>query len=78
MTEWEDRLRELAGEPNEPGSFIGRWIDRLLFVDVVALGVGGVLLPLRSGSCCCADSRAAALAEEEGERGQGSEVSRLM
>ena len=34
LTQWEDRLRELAGEGNEPGSFIGRWLDRLLFVDV--------------------------------------------
>ena len=28
LTDWEDRLRELAGEPNEPGSFIGRWVRR--------------------------------------------------
>lgn len=34
LTEWEDRLRELAGEPNEPGSFIGRWTHQLLFFDV--------------------------------------------
>jgi hypothetical protein len=34
LTDWEDRLRELAGEPNEPGSFIGRWTHELLFVDV--------------------------------------------
>ena len=34
LTQWEDRLRELAGEPNEPGSFIGRWTHELLFVDV--------------------------------------------
>ena len=34
LTAWEDRLRELAGEGNEPGSFVGRWMDRLLFVDV--------------------------------------------
>ena len=33
LTDWEDRLRELAGEPNEPGSFIGRYIDSVLFVD---------------------------------------------
>jgi hypothetical protein len=33
LTDWEDRLRELAGEPNEPGSFIGRWIHSVLFVD---------------------------------------------
>ena len=33
LTDWEDRLRELAGEPNEPGSFIGRCIHRVLFVD---------------------------------------------
>ena len=34
LTEWEDHLRELAGESNEPGSFIGRWTHALLFVDV--------------------------------------------
>ena len=34
LTDWEDRLRELAGEPNEPGSFIGRWTHELLFVDI--------------------------------------------
>jgi hypothetical protein len=34
LTAWEDRLRELAGEPNEAGSFIGRWMDTLLFVNV--------------------------------------------
>jgi hypothetical protein len=34
LTEWEDSLRELAGEPNGPGSFIGRWTHDLLFVDV--------------------------------------------
>jgi hypothetical protein len=34
LTEWEDRLREAAGETTEPGSFIGRWLDQLLFVDL--------------------------------------------
>jgi hypothetical protein len=34
LTEWEDRLRELGGESGEPGSFVGRWLDRLLFVDL--------------------------------------------
>lgn len=33
LTDWEDRLRELAGETSEAGSFVGRWMDRLLFVD---------------------------------------------
>jgi hypothetical protein len=33
LTDWEDRLRDLAGEPNEPGSFVGRWIHNVLFVD---------------------------------------------
>jgi hypothetical protein len=39
LTEWEDRLRELAGEANGPGSFIGRWVDKLLFVDVSPLAL---------------------------------------
>jgi hypothetical protein len=34
LTEWEDHLRELGGESGEPGSFVGRWLDRLLFVDL--------------------------------------------
>ncbi len=34
LTEWEDRLREAGGASTEPGSFIGRWIHALLFVDV--------------------------------------------
>ena len=34
LTEWEDALREAGGAPNEPGSFVGRWADALLFVDV--------------------------------------------
>jgi hypothetical protein len=34
LTKWEDRLRELGGETSAPSSFIGRWIDRLLFIDV--------------------------------------------
>ena len=37
LTDWEDRLRELGGAPNEPGtSFIGRWAHDLLFVDLPA------------------------------------------
>lgn len=34
LTEWEDRLREAGGETVEPSSFIGRWLDALLFVDL--------------------------------------------
>jgi hypothetical protein len=34
LTEWEDRLRERAGESAEPVSFVGRWIHKLLFVDL--------------------------------------------
>ena len=35
LTEWEDRLRERAGEPpTEPVSFIGRWVHKLLFFDL--------------------------------------------
>ena len=34
LTAWEDGLRELAGEPGQPRSFIGYWIDKLLFVNV--------------------------------------------
>ena len=34
LTEWEDHLRKLAGESQDSGSFVGRWAQRLLFVDV--------------------------------------------
>ncbi len=34
LTDWEGRLRDLAGEPNAPGSFIGRWAHDVLFVDL--------------------------------------------
>jgi len=42
LTEWEDRLRELAGETAESGSFIGRWTHAILFIDVspTALTIG--------------------------------------
>jgi len=33
LTEWEDRLREASGSPNEPGTFLGRWAHDLLFID---------------------------------------------
>jgi hypothetical protein len=34
LTEWENQLREMAGETSEPGSFIGRWMEQLLFVNL--------------------------------------------
>lgn len=34
LTEWENRLRELAGEDSAPGTFVARWMDRWLFVDL--------------------------------------------
>jgi hypothetical protein len=34
LTRWEDQLREMAGGSPEPGSFIARWMDRILFVDL--------------------------------------------
>jgi hypothetical protein len=33
LTVWEDRLRELAGQPLEAGSFIGRLLHDLLFYE---------------------------------------------
>ena len=33
LTEWENRLRERGGGTDAPGSFIGRWVHRLLFVE---------------------------------------------
>ena len=34
LTTWENRLRELGGRPGQPGSFIGRWVHRLIFLDL--------------------------------------------
>jgi len=34
LTIWEDRLRALAGHAVEQGSFLGRFLDRLMFFDV--------------------------------------------
>ena len=34
LTDWENHLRELTGETSEPASFIARWMDKLLFVDL--------------------------------------------
>ena len=36
LTVWEMRLRELAGQPLEEGSFIGRLLHAAIFVDVDA------------------------------------------
>jgi hypothetical protein len=33
LTEWEDRLRRLAGHAVEEGSFVGRILDQLMFFD---------------------------------------------
>jgi hypothetical protein len=38
LTDWEDALREKAGETVAQGTFIGRMVHRLLFVDVPAIG----------------------------------------
>jgi hypothetical protein len=34
LTDWEIQLREAAGESVEHATFIGRWIHRLIYVDV--------------------------------------------
>jgi hypothetical protein len=34
LTDWEDALREKAGETVQAGTFIGRLVDKILFVDV--------------------------------------------
>jgi hypothetical protein len=34
LTNWEDRLREAGGGTIEPGSFVGRLVHSLLFVDL--------------------------------------------
>ncbi len=34
LTEWEDQLREMAGETVEEGTFIGRMLHGILFWDV--------------------------------------------
>ena len=76
LTTWEDRLRALGGEANESGSFIGRWVGELLFVDVS---------PAVLSACYCTFGAAVLLAlvfapprwpwkrQRSGVRGQGSE-----
>ncbi len=34
LTTWEDRLRAMSGETSAPGSFIARWMDKVLFVNL--------------------------------------------
>jgi hypothetical protein len=34
LTAWENRLLELGGQTHDSRSFVGRWIHRLLFMDV--------------------------------------------
>lgn len=34
LTDWENQLRELGGQTTQTGSFIGRWVHDLLFVDM--------------------------------------------
>ena len=34
LTTWESQLREAAGDEAEAGSFVGRWLDWLLFYNV--------------------------------------------
>jgi hypothetical protein len=34
LTEWENRLREAGGGPSRSGTFIGRWVHDLLFLDM--------------------------------------------
>ncbi len=36
LTIWEFRLRTAAGESAEPGTFVGRWIHRLMFFSAPA------------------------------------------
>ena len=33
LTTWENQLRLAAGQPVEGQSFLGRWVDRLLFIE---------------------------------------------
>ena len=33
LTAWENDLRQLGGERGQPGSFVGRWVHRLIFFD---------------------------------------------
>ncbi|HID23031.1 MAG TPA: DUF2784 domain-containing protein [Planctomycetaceae bacterium] len=42
LTVWESRLRTLAGKATYPGSFIGRWIEDLLYVEIDPVLLNGV------------------------------------
>jgi hypothetical protein len=39
LTTWEDGLREAAGETVQEGSFVGRWVHELLFVEAPPWGL---------------------------------------
>ena len=62
LTDWEDRLRNASGSPNEPGTFIGRWATRSVVYRPAALGDDGLLRCVWLGGFARLSARAAALA----------------
>ena len=66
LTNWEKQLRVAAGDPKEPGSFMGRLVHDVMFFEfpewafttIYCVFGGAVLLtlilapPRRPGSCC--------------------------
>ena len=80
LTEWEDSLREMAGEVNGPGSFLGRWLEKLLFVDMSAFApwvLPACYCVLRTGRAVGDDSDAAAVACEEGDFSGGGSTAKV-
>jgi hypothetical protein len=39
LTTWESQLREAAGDAAQEGSFVGRWVHELIFVEVPPWGL---------------------------------------
>jgi hypothetical protein len=77
LTDWEDYLREQAGELHGPGSFVGRWLEKVLFVDTS--GMSPWVLPTCYGAFGLAVLLAMIFApprlpekKDSGVRGEGS------
>ena len=51
LTDWEDMLREKAGETVQQGTFIGRILHKLLFWEV-SPDIDDCLLPVWPGRAC--------------------------
>ena len=66
LTDWEQRLRKMAGEGDYAGDFIGHWAHRLIFYRAAGLGLHGVVRLVRPGRAGDVRAGAAATAGTKG------------